>query len=204
MYNLNQPTIFGYAITPWLIVWIIAVLGVIAFLISIVMHFSKRELKEKTMIENAAKNNKSIPVKNIEIPDYESIEIGATESNFGDSTEGLVTNAFIDNTEGFVDKTEGFIDKTEGFIDKTEGFIDKTEGFENTESFITYREGIKVSDKTESFIEKTEGLILQQDKTEGFTSSLPGISDNKKSNFCSQCGSKVSGNFCSRCGYKIN
>lgn len=197
MYNLNQPAVFGYAITPWFIVWIISVLGVIAFLISIVMHFSKRELREKAMIENAAKNNKKIPVKNIEIPDYESIEIGVTESNFGDGTEGLVTNAFIDNTEGFVDKTEGF-------TDKTEGFLDKTEGFGKTESFIDDTEGIKVSDKTESFIEKTEGLILQQDKTEGFTSSLSGKIDNKKSNFCSQCGSKVSGNFCSRCGYRIN
>ncbi len=111
MVDITQPTILGYAITPWLIVLCSCIIGAVIFAVLIVLGFSKRESKECEMIENAVKNTANIPVKNIEIPtmDFGMEGQEATESMIDDNTEEAIsyeTEVMDFETEVLDDRTE--------------------------------------------------------------------------------------------------
>lgn len=229
MVDITQPSIMGYAITPWFIILCLCIIGTIVFAILVVLGFSKRGSKEREMIENAVKNTSNIPVKNIEIPtmDFSIDGQDGTESIVGgktDKTDPFKTEGFDSDTEGLTDGTEGFGIKTEGFDAKTEGLELKTEGLDlktegldlKTEGLAPQTEGLDM--KADSWNLKTEGLVFNSateafdtniteaftaDRTEGFDGE-----DSEpikyKSKFCSRCGNKVNGNFCSHCGHQIN
>lgn len=229
MVDITQPSIMGYAITPWFIILCLCIIGTIVFAILVVLGFSKRGSKEREMIENAVKNTSNIPVKNIEIPtmDFSIDGQDGTESIVGgktDKTDPFKTEGFDSGTEGLTDGTEWFGIKTEGFDAKTEGLELKTEGLDlktegldlKTEGLAPQTEGLYM--KADSWNLKTEGLVFNSateafdtnnteaftvDRTEGFDGEDSGHIK-YKSKFCSRCGNKVNGNFCSHCGHQIN
>lgn len=200
MADINQPTILGYAITPWFIVLCLCIIGAIIFAVLTVLGFSKKGSKEREMLEKAVKNTSNIPVKNIEIPTMDFSIDGQ------DGTESIADNA-IDPfaTEGFDPRTEGFGMAAEAPNIQTEGFDEKTEGLNlQTEGFHLKTEGLAFHSATEAFAtDGTEAFNI--DKTEGFdviANTPETIRQTPK--FCSQCGHKIRGNFCSHCGYQIN
>lgn len=224
MVDITQPSILGYAITPWFIILCSCIIGTIVFAILVVLGFSKRGSKERELIENAVKNTSNIPVKNIEIPtmDFSIDGQDGTESIVGgktDKTDPFKTEGFESGTEGLTDGTEGFGIKTEGFDTKTEGLELKTEGLEfKTEGLDLKTEGLDL--RTEGFDSKTEGLDMNADswskKTEGleFNSATEAFDTNNTEAFVADKTEGFNGEnngpikykskFCSKCGNKVN
>ncbi len=206
--DITEPTILGYAITPWFVVFCLCFIGLIVCAILVVSAFSKKDAREREMIESAVKNTSKIPVKSIDIPtiDFSDESLKGTEAINGvfEKTDGFGTTGGMESTEGFDIGTEGLSPGTEGFGFRTEGLDLKTEGLDlKTEGLNMQTEGLSqnnfteafsVSDSTESFenVDKTEGLAGESNNTTA-----------RKSKFCSKCGNKVNGKFCSRCGYEI-
>ena len=186
--NLNEPSILGFAITPWLIILFISAIGIIVSLIMIMSALARKNKKEIELINMAAANTSKIPVKDIDISSL------SLDNQADNETEAF---AYTDKTGT---NTLGDINK-----DSTEGFDKETESFYESQS---QTEGFNINSETESFtqIDQTQGFETMTVPFEEQTEGLSGLDgEAPKAKFCEQCGHRIAGKgkFCSHCGSKI-
>lgn len=109
---ITQPSIGGYAITPYFIVLCCSILGTILFSVLLARGFLKRDLKERQIIEKSVKRTSVNPAEDTKISaiDFGVVDKGKTECIFNEKEESGSSYC-----EEFVDKTEGFGIGIEGF-----------------------------------------------------------------------------------------
>ena len=192
MVDVTQPTIFGCAITPWLIIFGICIIDTIVCAVLVITGCVNYKKKERSIIENTVKSTTSASSDDIHIPDL----------RFGSNpTESIVGS---DSGKTYTFETESFINSAVGTHTKTESRTTMDESYGKTEGFDSVGNiPVPNAQKTEGFgrvpdtANKTESIssVVASGMTEGF-----GTGQNSQARFCAKCGAPVSGGVCSRCG----
>ena len=169
MTDLNQPSIFGYAITPWFIIVCICGVGIVCCIVAIVVSLLSRKKREIRMIDEAAKNTSKIKLK----ADEKDVDIDISIDT-GIETESISyetsadTSASDTDTASFGVESTSFGKSEEVSQNDTEGLIPSTEAFD-----------------------KTEGLNFETSAKKNKFCTKCGAKLNPNSKFCIKCGKKL-------------
>ena len=176
---IDQPTILGFPITPWLIIFFVCL---IAIFIGVIM--LTRDIKKKDFNVNDVVVMKSDFTNSDSSSTTSSVGLGKTEGLYGTTGTMQTNGTDISNVKDKTSSIYGSGETSSFFEDSsTSSFVaDKTEGFGLTET--------TAFDGTEAFLSSTEFI----NQTE-YTGRIM---------YCSKCGTKLDGGvFCSKCGTKI-
>ncbi len=81
MVELNSPTVFGFEITTWFVVFFISIICAAVFLVLLCIGIFNKTSKEANMIIKATYNVAKIPVKKISTPNLNSAVMSTNTGN---------------------------------------------------------------------------------------------------------------------------